>query len=228
MVWHKLPFVPALGAVIGHRVNMRHGNLADTETEPPDLDRPADPSLPADFDIKEFRTPDGSFNDLSKPWMGAAGRRFGRNVPLTEGYIERDERLMDPSPRLVSNKLMKRDAFIPVPHLNVLAAAWIQFMVHDWLGHGANDKNRVLEVPLPEGDDWPTGRMTVLGSAPDARTKADEGRPAAFTNIETHWWDASQLYGSSWARMERLRAGPEGRREDGTLELDGRGLLPLD
>src|SRR3546814_5899881 len=83
-----------------------------------------------------FRTPDGSFNDLSTPWMGMAGRRFGRNVPLGAAFGERPQDLMKPSPRTVSNRLMARGDFVPVPSLNVLAAAWIQFMVHDWLSHG--------------------------------------------------------------------------------------------
>ena len=34
---------------------------------------------------------------------------------------------------------MTRDEFIPATTLNVLAAAWIQFEVHDWFSHGPND-----------------------------------------------------------------------------------------
>lgn len=229
-VWHKWTFLLALGAIIGHRVNLRNNNLVDTETAPPDLDAPTDPRLPRDFDLKGWRLPDGSFNDLEKPWMGRAGQRFGRNVPLTAGFVEKADRLMDPSPRLISNKLMARKEFVPVPYLNLLAAAWIQFMVHDWIGHGPNDKQNILDVPLPEGDDWPAEKMGVLATRPDPESgPADEGRPATFRNVETHWWDGSQLYGSSWAKLERLRRTPEGTRlEDGTLYLDEQGLLPLD
>jgi Animal haem peroxidase len=226
--WHKFPFPLALGIVVGHRTNLRHGNLVDTETRPPRLDAPVDPGLPADFDTRGFRMPDGSYNDLEKPWMGQAGRRFGRNVPLGDGFGELEGRLMDPSPRLVSKRLLARKSFVPIPHLNILAAAWIQFMVHDWLSHGPNDKANVREIPLPEGDDWPTGRMTVLTTLRDPE-ETDSARPASFTNIETHWWDGSQIYGSSWARMEQLRRRPDGSRlEDGSLYLDERGLLPLD
>ncbi|QDY71593.1 peroxidase family protein [Qingshengfaniella alkalisoli] len=228
--WHKFPFPVALGIVLGHRVNLRNGNLSDTETAPPALEKCDDPGLPEGFDHREFRTPDGSFNDLDQPWMGRAGQRFGRNVPLIDGFCEAEDRLMSPSPRLVSNKLMARREFIPVPHLNLLAAAWIQFMVHDWLGHGANDKTKVREIPLPEGDDWPGRKMTVLATSPkDNVSPADDGRPDTFCNIETHWWDGSQLYGSSWSLMERLRTTPDGKRlDDGTLYLDNNGLLPLD
>ena len=129
-VWHKWPFLLALGAIVGHRVNLREGNLHDTEADLPDFDTPPDPGLPPDFDLKEWRTPDGSFNDLDQTWIGRAGQRFGRNVPLSEGFVEKAERLMKPSPRLVSNKLLARNEFVPVPYLNILAAAWsLQLLV---------------------------------------------------------------------------------------------------
>jgi len=229
-IWHSLPMVPGLIVAIGHRVNLRHNNLVDTETVPPDLDRPRDPGLPASFDLRGWRLPDGSFNDLGQPWMGGAGRRFGRNVPLKHAYPEPEDRLLRPSPREVSNRLLARKAFVPVPHLNLLAAAWIQFMVHDWLSHGRNDKSRVFDIPLPPGDDWPTERMTVLGTTVDApQGPADAAKPPAFTNIETSWWDGSQVYGSSWQRLEQLRHDAHGTRLlDGKLALDERGLLPLD
>ena len=213
--WPRLPFILSLGAIIGHRVNLRHGNLIDTETAPPDVTEPRIDGPPEGFDTRGFRTPDGSFNDLEQPWMGMAGTRFGRNVPLKHGYAERDEALMHPNPREISNQLMARGEFIPVPYLNLLAAAWIQFMVHDWLGHGANDRDRVIDIPVPDGDVWPPGRpddqpngpLRVLATRADPRTTpADELRPVTFRNVETHWWDGSQIYGSSRGRQERVRA----------------------
>ncbi|NBB70368.1 MAG: peroxidase [Alphaproteobacteria bacterium] len=230
VIWHKLPMVLGLIIAIGHRVNLRRHNLVDTETAPPDLDEPTDPGLPDDFDRRGWRLPDGTFNDRDVPWMGAAGRRFGRNVPLKHAYRPRDDQLMNPSPRVVSNRLLARKSFAPVPHLNILAAAWIQFMVHDWLGHGRNDKSRVHDIPLPEGDDWPSERMTALATTvASPQGPADESKPRAFTNVETSWWDASQIYGSSWQRMEKLRRAADGTRLDnGKLALDERGLLPLD
>ncbi len=223
-VWHRWPFVPALAIVIGHRVNLRRNNLIDTETG--DMDAAA----PEDFDIMGWRTPDGRFNDLAQPRMGAAGARFGRNAPLAETYPPTDEDLMDPSPRLVSERLLKREAFTPVPHLNVHAASWIQFMVHDWLSHGANDRSaEPYDVPLPEGDTWPGERMTVLRTTPDREVgEADKGRPPTFRNVETSWWDGSQIYGSSAERLNHVRAGKQ-RAKPKTAEIfleDG--LLPVD
>ena len=223
-VWHRWPFLLALAAVIGHRVNLRRNNLIDTETG----DLGASP--PEDFDITGWRTPDGRFNDLAEPRMGSAGARFGRNVPIRETYPPNDADLMDPSPRLVSERLLKRSEFTPVPHLNIHAAAWIQFMVHDWLSHGANDKNaEPYDVPLPMGDTWPGGRMRVLRTMPDGEVSdADNDRPPTFRNVETGWWDGSQIYGSSLARLNQIRTGKQ-RSKPKTAEIHlENGHLPVD
>ncbi len=224
-VWYRWPFFVGLAMILGHRVNLRRWNLTDTQTVPPN----APP--PDGLDVRGARTADGSYNDLSAPWMGMAGARFGRNMPLQDCFGESEPRLYEPSPRLVSSKLMARREFVPVPHLNVLAAAWIQFMVHDWLSHGSNDKSiPPHDIPLPEGDDWPEDHMTVLRARPDKRHPEDEGRPAAYANVETAWWDGSQIYGSSLERQKLVRTDPAtGKlREDGKLGLQEDGSLPIE
>ena len=221
-VWFRWPFTVAIAIILGHRDNLREKNLTDTETAPPDAPEPQG-------DFVGARTVTGSHTDLGQPWMGMAGTRFGRNVALKASFGETGARLMDPSPRLVSNRLLARKEFVPVPHLNVLAAAWIQFMVHDWLSHGKNDSSLIHEIPLPEGDDWAHGRLTVPRTTPSPETEADAGRPGAFTNVETHWWDASQTYGSTAERLAAVRTGSGTTVcADGTLALDERGLLPVD
>ncbi len=228
-VWHHWPFITGIAIVLGHRVNLRNNNLVDTETAP------ENPSVPEDFDIQGARTVDGSFNDLGTPWMGKTGTRFGRNVPLSAAFGESPPLLMDPNPREVSRRLLARQSFAPVPHLNLLAAAWIQFMVHDWLSHGKNTKKDMLEVPLGADDDWPRRPMLVPRTKPDGDTNPnDEGRPATYRNIETHWWDGSQIYGSTVERNRQVRSrpGPDGKPaaflDDGKLGLTDGGLLPID
>jgi hypothetical protein len=44
--------------------------------------------------------------------------------------------------------------------------------------------------------------------------------PIYFRNTETHWWDASQLYGDVVTRTQRLREGPKIRLENGYLPQD--------
>jgi len=220
--WHRLPFIPAIAAVIGNRVNLRKNNLIDTEREPAQI------SPPEGFDIMGARTYDGTFNDLAHPWMGMTGARFGRNVPLEESFGETDS-LFEPNPRVISNKLLKRTEFVPVPHLNVIAAAWIQFMLHDWVNHGTPSTKKHFIIPAVDDDDWKLKEMKVGHTKPDDKTSdLDIGKPKAYRNEQTHWWDASQLYGSTKARNHQLRT-PPGKKKitnDGKLWLDENGLLP--
>jgi Animal haem peroxidase len=68
--------------------------------------------------------------------MRAIGARFGRNFPLDRVHPD-SKHLMNPSPRTVSRRLLTREVFQPVEGLNLLAAARIQFQVHDWFAHKA-------------------------------------------------------------------------------------------
>ena len=218
--WTELPYILALLNFIGMRELLRDENLVDTQTLPsvdPDVERPSDTSY------LHARSPDGVYNDLSVPLMGSKGTRFGRNVPLIYTYPD-EAKLLTPNPRTVSLELLTRGKFQPATILNTLAAAWIQFMVHDWLSHGKNDASRLIEVPLADDDPWQEHPMTVPRTMLDpTRTPADSGMPPTYINTETHWWDGSQIYGSNQEIQAQVRAGV-----DGTLALTDDGLLPLD
>lgn len=218
--WHRLPRVLGLLRLNSFRDRMREKNLYDTELLP---STPREP-MPAPTNAQvSARTADGAYNDLNLPRMGCAGARFGRNFPLDKVAAD-EELLMFPSPRLVSAKLMTRDKFIPATSLNLLAAAWIQFQVHDWMSHGANEKTNPHVVPLPANDDWPHPQMLVNRTQRDpTRPAGDNSKPNSYVNTETHWWDGSQLYGSSAATERQVRS-----FEQGKLKLAADGLLPLD
>ena len=215
--WFQLPRLFAALRLNEIRNELREKNLHDTE-EPPF--EPAD--IPADLDpaLREERTIDGTFNDLKVPTMGAAGRRFGRNVPL-EHVVPDSANLLIPNPRVVSRELMTRDAFQPATFLNLMAASWIQFMVHDWFVHkrSATDK---IEIPTAAGDDWGAPAIAVPRSVEDAGP-AGSTRPPAFANENSHWWDGSQVYGSDPATVAALKTGVGGR-----LRIEPTGLLPVD
>jgi hypothetical protein len=227
--WYRLPFLLSLLNLLALQRDLRRRNLhaAPDPTPAPE---------PGNRDVRGMRTADGSYNDLACPAMGMRGTRFGRNVRLKYAYGEQQDTLLKPNPRVVSNELLARREFIPVPHLNLLTAAWLQFMTHDWFSHGDNDPRRPIEVPLPPGDSWqggPTnrpGHMSVHATLADPqRTDADEGMPATYRNDVTHWWDGSQVYGSSEARILQMRSDPDGNlMPDGLLYLDGDGLLRFD
>jgi Animal haem peroxidase len=220
--WHRLS--PYLGALklATIRAELRKRNLFDTSN----IGGAPQPVLPPPKPEQVYaRTADGTYNDLRCPHIGAAGTRFGRNFPLDHVFPEHGPSLLEPSPREVSRKLLARDTFKPAASLNVLAAAWIQFMTHDWFSHGPNATDNPAQIPLVEGDDWPERPMQIARTAPDpTRTPGDSSAPPTYINHVTPWWDGSQLYGSDQVAQDRVRAGAE----HGKLPLDDSGLLPLD
>ena len=218
--WYTLPYWVALVNFIGMRMLLRDQNLYDTQTLPA-----VDPKVERPQETRHLyvRSADGTYNDLSVPRMGSAGTRFGRNFPLAFTYPN-DEKLLTPNPRMVSQRLLTRDEFQPATILNTLAAAWLQFMVHDWISHGKNDGSRLIEVPLADDDPWHERPMTVTRTAADpSRSAADRGLPPTYVNTETHWWDGSQIYGSTQEIQDRVRA-----HEDGMLALVDGKRLPVD
>jgi hypothetical protein len=203
--WYEYPDIIAGPKLVELRKQLRAENLHDTE-EPP-LENAA---TPASSDAYNYRTSDGMFNDLKCPRMGSAGMRFGRNVPLNETYPDLAN-MMNPSPRRVSLELLTRTEFQPAKILNVIAAAWIQFMVHDWFVHKKGSWDHTHEIPVDSADSWPEKPMRVPKTPADAPKVPGSTRPPAYINENTHWWDGSATYGSSPAQQASLRAGREGK-----------------
>ena len=222
--WYELP-TASLKALnlLSQRLDLRDFNLFDAgqkirtgpEQEPPP-------------EAKRARRPDGKWNDLRDPEMGSINTEFGRNIDPKKIKPEKPPRLYDPNPREVSLKLMTRDYFKPAETLNALAAAWIQFENHNWFFHGRGNPEEVMEVPLPEGDDWPENPMYVRRTV---STPAHQGNPGATSNgskavhgnTETHWWDGSQIYGTSKEQQDQIRS-----FKDGKLKIEANGRLPED
>jgi hypothetical protein len=219
--WYERPRLSAVNTLIQIRKDLREHNLHDTEDGPLTGDLPP---VAADAPEHMARTVAGTYNDLKFPKMGAVDTRFGRNFPIAETRPDM-ALLMTPSPRVVSKRLMTRDEFQPATILNLLAAAWIQFEVHDWFSHGKVDPaNGVHEVPLAEGDDWPEEKMRIPHTEPDGTPSPDAGRRPTFRNHVTQWWDASQIYGSRPTIAAKVRA-----MADGRLKIDdAKGILLLD
>lgn len=215
--WSRLPTVLAVLVLIGIRAQLRARNLVDTRG--PNAGGPAG-SDPDAAEHRNARTIDGSYNKLTDPLVGATGCRFGRNVPLTHVYREEPAELLKPNPRLISRRLLTREQFQPATTLNLLAAAWIQFEVHDWLSHGTDDKNR-WKIPLEPDDDWPEPPMTIKRTEPDPQP--DGWGPPTFVTRDSHWWDGSQIYGTKPDFADAIRT-----REGGHLRIDHLGLAPED
>ncbi len=215
--WHRLPTPLGVLALTQMRLKLRRENLFATSVST-GLDDALLTGKPSDL---SFRTLDGTWNDVDDPLMGAEGYRFGRNVPIDNTWPETEPRLMTPNPRTISRELLTRESFIPATTLNVLAAAWLQFEVHDWFSHGANDPEHPIEVPLADDDPWPERPMTVQRTTRDPSTPPN--MPQTWVSPDSHWWDASQLYGRTKELADKSRA-----FEGGKLRIDGEGLLPHD
>lgn len=175
-----------------------------------------------------YRTADGTWNNLDNPKEGAAGTRFLRNVHVDAIRPETGQTLLTPNPREISRKLLTRgDKIKEVPFLNMLAGSWIQFQNGDWINHGEILYRDVHEVPLAEDDparrNYRQSHIFVGKTQPDPTfTAGQEETPVTFINEVTHWWDGSQIYGSDQETQNRLRS-----FEDGKMKLNEDGTLPL-
>jgi Animal haem peroxidase len=219
--WYLLkPSVLGVVNAMVLRVQLRRDNVVDTN-----------PPVPAEAPgcqprWRTARRPDGRCNDLGHPEMGSAGQRFGRNIPLEDARPQAEADILTPSPRTISNRLLAREEFLAAPQLNLLAAAWIQFQVHDWATH---------EPPMPpfpagewridleEGDSWSHGcPMRIPKTRPDPpRPEEAPGRPPVYANTSTHWWDVSEVYGSDAEKAAAVRQAGRGE-----LRLERTGLVP--
>ena len=236
--WHRLPLPLGMLALAEMRNRLREQNLFDTG-QPLGLSVPQGPDDPeaARYLTGALVAPpehegegprylasrmiDGTFNDLEHPLMGSKGTRFGRNFPLEHTHPETEPQLLTPNPRQVSLELHTREQFVPATTLNVLAAAWLQFEVHDWFSHGPNDLNEPWLVSLDEADAWPEREMMIRRTPRDPSSSKDG--PQTWVTANSHWWDGSQIYGRDKALIDKTRA-----RESGKLRVDPDGMLPAD
>ena len=183
--------------LLGLRHRLRERNLYDE----PATDPPARVKL---IPRAKARSVDGTETDVDYPAMGAAGTHFGRNGPAFPPCEHA------PSAAVVSEKLLARKEFLPAESLNLLAAAWLQFEVHDWIQHRPRRHWRPGDHPHgPLDPDTPPFQQTD-----PSRTGAPR-----FVSDQTHWWDASQLYGVDPVFTTSIRA-EGGRVKTGTPLLE--------
>jgi hypothetical protein len=227
--WHLLPTWKALLNLVAFRAELREHNLNDTDGDltTPKPGCPFDPDPPA----RTMRTASGTQNDLQYPAMGCRGSRLGRNVPRNITAPD-SAALLRPNPLLVSERLLARKEFKPATSLNLLAAAWIQFQVHDWFGHEREDLNSGKDLHVPRDGDWPIEEgLTIPRTKPDPERLSElDDRYPAYRNEDPQWWDASQIYGETEEETRKLRTSPETGQlcPAGHLYLNKNGFLPVD
>jgi hypothetical protein len=231
--WYRHPWVVGVLILAYIREQLNAKNLKSTYPRG-ELVAFQKANLPVPQGVEQFRTADGSWNNLKDPKEGAAGTRFLSNVRLSAIQPE-TTRLLEPNPREVSLKLLARPdgddgqpEMATVQFLNLLAASWIQFMNHDWINHSDTQPDDFITVTLDKDD--PAGARYLQDKLKIGKTQADPTRDAgpkepsatSFINEVTHWWDGSQIYGSDQDTQTRLRSGDMGKME---LRND---LLPVE
>ena len=128
------------------------------------------------------------------------------------------------------------------PFFNVLAAYWIQFMTHDWFSHmaeGHNDDSQWMQVGCTTEDAQrlgcrPGDRIDrgYVAQSSDPATFTQNGKqylaraPKTFSNNNTAWWDASQLYGYDPLSRQRVKRDPNDMAKFLLTSSDGKGTLP--
>ncbi|XP_059670197.1 alpha-dioxygenase PIOX-like [Cornus florida] len=154
-----------------------------------------------------FRTADGKFNDPFNEVAGSQGSFFGRNVlPAEDGT----RKLMKPDPIVVATKLLARRKFVDTgKQFNMIAASWIQFMIHDWIDHMEETKQVELTAPREVANQCPlkSFRFQKTTVVPTGFYEIKSGH----INIRTPWWDGSAIYGSNAERLKKVRTFKDGK-----------------
>lgn len=143
--------------------------------------------------------------------IGANNERFGRNVTTDAHDKANKQDLMNPSPLEISQKLLARKGGkqVDAPVINVLATAWLQAMNHDWFTHGKNSKTKKYKMKAhPSHKDFKDGmEIPATQSETEKESKLSKGGyEKVFRNRVTHWWDASQIYGSDPETIRKVRS----------------------
>ncbi|KAH9790517.1 alpha-dioxygenase 1 [Citrus sinensis] len=134
--------------------------------------------------------------------------------------------LMKPDPMVVATKLLARRNYKDTgKQFNMIAASWIQFMIHDWVDH-LEDTNQVeLIAPNEVADKCPLSSFKFFKTK-EVPTGFYEMKTGTI-NTRTPWWDGSALYGSTMARLQKVRTFKDGKlkiSEDGLLLHDQDGI----
>jgi heme peroxidase len=159
----------------------------------------------------QFRSFDGSGNNLSGPDLNAAGTAVERIGPahFTDGI---SEPLDGPNPRTISNVVVgEGDPNVPnTQGVSAFMYAWGQFIDHDLTltrSDGVND----ISIVVPDGDPvFGDGAIIPMTRAIiDPSSGTDPDNPATPLNFSTGWLDASMVYGTNAATAASLRL-PDG------------------
>ncbi|KAG2710342.1 hypothetical protein I3760_04G022600 [Carya illinoinensis] len=208
-IWHRLPvFLGLIYLAIRRRLHEEY-NLFNVGRSPVGVR-----FNPMDY---PYRTADGKYNDPFNEGAGSEGTFFGRNILP----VDQKRKLMKPDPMVVATKLLARRKFTDTgKQFNMIAASWIQFMIHDWIDHLEDTKQIELTAPKEVASQCPlkSFKFYKTKEVPTGFYEIKEGG----LNIRTPWWDGSAIYGSNAERLQKVRT-----FKDGKLKIDSKNDLLL-
>ena len=181
------------------------------------------------LNAQEFRTYDGTGNNMSNPKWGAAHARVNKMV--SNGY---DDLMSEPAgsdrpnPREISNRLFSQEGNIN-DQLALSDYVWVfgQFIDHD-ITLVENNVLEPLMIPVPANDQWMdplnTGQVVIpmFRNAYDPSTGDSPDNPRTHINAITAFIDGSAVYGSDVFRANWLRS-----FKNGKLKVSSGNLLPF-
>lgn len=161
----------------------------------------------------EYRSLDGSNNNLDNVELGQAGRRLLRltDSAYSDG-VKTLARENGPSPRELSNIVFDQNKSTSNIN-NASALFWVfgQFIDHD-LNLSGEVSDECVPIVVPSDDEvFPPGSVIPFKrSGFDPDTGTDQETPREQTNEITSWLDLSAVYGSSAENSALLRSGTKG------------------
>ncbi len=212
--WYKLNTIRGLLYISKYVKKMHADNLFSTNEDLTKNQKCSEHDVPA-------RSIEGKCNDLKYPLMGAVDTYFSRNLPVDLSRVD-VKTSTEVNPRTISQELIVRDEFKKAKYFNFLGAAFFQFVIHDWFSH-ENQNDSLETLRLPENDPLKQKYgQNFMAYFPTKAVARDAHGIQYYRNKATHWFDASQVYGSDKATADALRT-----FKDGQLKVHNNGL-PLD
>lgn len=157
-----------------------------------------------------FRTFDGSNNNLDNPQYGETGENLLRLAPAN--YGDGIDQLVDgPNARIISNTVFNQsESILDSRNLSDYTWLWGQFLDHDVTLSElqSRDTGETIGIAIPNDDPIfaPDSFIPVTRSLFDENTGTDPTNPRQQFNEITAWIDGSNVYGSDQDRADWLRS----------------------